>query len=446
MFKRKALDELLEWKRKWNGSSAALIEGARRVGKTTIAKTFARMNYKSYILIDFSNLTKELREIFELISNLDLFFLRLQSHFQTRLFPRNSVIIFDEVQLYPSARQAIKHLVADGRYDYIETGSLISIKKNVRGILIPSEEHKIEVFPMDYEEFCWATGIDYELLKETVALNAPLQATNRALMRNFRIYMAVGGMPQAVDAYVRKKSFQEIDEAKREIISLYKKDFAKIDPSGRLVAIYESVPSQLSLKKNRFVLSKATGKRKTGKDESLLYDLLDSKTVLACYRVTEPRAPLNLTKDFDSYKLYLSDVGLFTTMLFDSKKSTEENVYDKLLSDKLSANLGYLYENAVAQMLKAAGLDLYYYSWKDAKKSKSYEIDFLLGDSSKAIPLEVKSSDVRNHSSILAFSKKYSSFISRMILLSQNDFGNDGMLELKPIYSLPIILDGLFRN
>ncbi len=443
MFKRKVYDELTTWKTKWAGKYAVLLEGARRVGKSTIAKTFAEENYDSYILVDFSFLDNELRGIFEDIANLDLFFLKLQNHFETKLFPRKSVIIFDEIQLYPKARQAIKHLVADGRYDYIETGSLISIKKNVENILIPSEEKKINVYPLDYEEFCWATKQDYELLKEAVLLNKPLNSLNRTLMRNFRIYMAVGGMPQAVDAYIKKLSFEDIDEVKREIIELYKSDFAKIDPSGRLADIYGSIPSQLSLKKNRFSLRMATGKKKTSKDERLLYDLIDSKTVLPCYRVTEPRTPLNLTKDFDSYKLYLSDIGLFTTLLFKDSKTTKVNIYEKLLSNKLDANLGYLYENVVAQILKSAGRDLYYFIWKNDPKSRPYEIDFLLSDGHKIIPIEVKSSEIKNHSSINEFSRKYSNSVSRRMLFSQNDFGHDEMLELKPVYALPIILDEL---
>lgn len=446
MFKRKVMSELLDWKLRWSGRYAALLEGARRVGKTTIASSFAKENYDSFIKVDFSELTKSLRSIFEDIDDLDLFFLELQNYFQTKLYERRSVIIFDEIQLYPKARQAIKHLVADGRYDYIETGSLISIKKNVEKILIPSEEFKIQVFPMDYEEFCWATGQNYDLLRETVSLNRPLKNANRPLMRNFRIYMAVGGMPQAVEAYVEKKTFQEIDRIKREIIALYKEDFAKIDPSGRVASIYSSIPSQLALKRSRFVLSKALHKKKTNKDELLLNELIGSKTVLPCFRAHEPRTPLSLTEDFDSYKLYLSDVGLFVTILFSSQKETEENIYEKLLSDKLNANLGYLYENAVAQMLVSSGRELYYFVWKDDGESRQSEIDFLIEDSNKVIPIEVKSSETKNHSSIIKFSAKYSSYVSRRILLSQSDFGNDGMVELKPIYAFPSVLENLGKG
>ncbi len=446
MFKRKVSFALQEWKEKWAGQYAVLLEGARRVGKSTIAEHFAKENYRSYILIDFSKLTPALETILEDINELDLFFLELQNHFKVKLYHRESLIIFDEVQLYPKARQAIKHLVADGRYDYIETGSLISIKKNVQNILIPSEEMKIPVYPMDYEEFCWATGENYDLLREAVAMNKPLRATNNVLMRRFRLYMAVGGMPQAVAAYVDGKNFQEIDVIKKRIIELYKDDFRKIDPSGRMAAIYESIPSQFSLNRHKFSLGKAIKKKKTDKDASLLYDLIDSKTVLLSSCVRSPEIPLNLTEEGDCYKLYLSDIGLLTSLLVDEKKDGVENIYAKLLGDKLSANLGFLYENVAASMIVASGRELHYFTWRDEGDKKMLEIDFLLSDGKKVVPIEIKSSDVKNHQSINRFSKKYSRFISRRILFSQNDFGNDDMLELKPMYALPCVLDDLGSN
>ena len=299
MFRRKVMDELRNWKEKYSGKYSVLLQGARRVGKSTIAENFAKENYKSYILVDFSRISKEVLEVFDDISNLDIFFLRLQSVMSIKLFERESVIIFDEIQLAPKVRQAIKHLVKDGRYDYIETGSLISIKKNVQGIVIPSEEMKINVYPMDYEEFCWACNKDYSILETIVQYNKPVgQATNRVLMRDFRLYMAIGGMPQAVEAYLEKKTFQEIDVIKKEIIELYKDDFRKIDSSGRIAMIYDSIPSQLALGKNKFVLSSAINKRVSNKDEELLYDLIDSKTVLICYNVTQPSISLMISKLF----------------------------------------------------------------------------------------------------------------------------------------------------
>lgn len=441
MFKRKVTDKLLQWKKAYNGKYAALLEGARRVGKTTIAESFAKENYKSYIMIDFSNVSKDMLDVFEDISNLDIFFLRLQSLASVKLYERNSVIIFDEIQLMPKVRQAIKHLVKDGRYDYIETGSLISIKKNVKDILIPSEEVKINVYPLDYEEFCWACGKDYSIFKKIIDYKKPVgQATNRYLMRDFRIYMAIGGMPQAVEAYLEKKSFQEIDFIKKEIINLYEDDFRKIDPSGRISMIFDSIPSQLASHKNKFYLSKIVAKKVTTKDKELLFNLIDSKTVLICYNVNDPNIALNLTKDLDKFKLYILDIGLFTTMLFNDKNLVSENIYNKLLSNKLDANLGYLYENAVAQIIAANDRKLYYHTWYDKDKRSSYEVDFLTSDNNKIIPIEVKSSDVNNHSSINKFSNKYSSCISRKILFSQNDIGHDNMLELIPIYLAPIVI------
>ena len=441
MFKRKVTDKLLQWKKAYNGKYAALLEGARRVGKTTIAESFAKENYKSYIMIDFSNVSKDMLDVFEDISNLDIFFLRLQSLASVKLYERNSVIIFDEIQLMPKVRQAIKHLVKDGRYDYIETGSLISIKKNVKDILIPSEEVKINVYPLDYEEFCWACGKDYSIFKKIIDYKKQVgQATNRYLMRDFRIYMAIGGMPQAVEAYLEKKSFQEIDFIKKEIINLYEDDFRKIDPSGRISMIFDSIPSQLASHKNKFYLSKIVAKKVTTKDKELLFNLIDSKTVLICYNVNDPNIALNLTKDLDKFKLYILDIGLFTTMLFNDKNLVSENIYNKLLSNKLDANLGYLYENAVAQIIAANDRKLYYHTWYDKDKRSSYEVDFLTSDNNKIIPIEVKSSDVNNHSSINKFSNKYSSCISRRILFSQNDIGHDNMLELIPIYLAPVVI------
>lgn len=441
MFKRKVTDKLLQWKKTYNGKYAVLLEGARRVGKTTIAESFAKENYKSYIMIDFSNVSKEMLDVFEDISNLDIFFLRLQSLASVKLYERNSVIIFDEIQLMPKVRQSIKHLVKDGRYDYIETGSLISIKKNVKDILIPSEEVKINVYPLDYEEFCWACGKDYSIFKKIINYKKPVgQATNRHLMRDFRIYMAIGGMPQAVEAYLEKKNFQEIDFIKKEIINLYEDDFRKIDPSGRISMIFDSIPSQLASHKNKFHLSKIVAKKVTTKDKELLFNLIDSKTVLICYNINDPNIALNLTKDLDKFKLYILDIGLFTTMLFNDKNLVSENIYNKLLSNKLDANLGYLYENAVAQIIAANDRKLYYHTWYDKDKRSSYEVDFITSDNNKIIPIEVKSSDVNNHSSIKKFSDKYSSCISRRILFSQNDIGHDNMLELIPIYLAPIVI------
>ena len=443
VFHRKAYDKLKKWKEKYNGEYAALLEGARRVGKSTIATQFAEKNFKSYIKIDFANTSKEIKNLFDDISDLDMFFLKLQNITKTKLYKNKSVIIFDEIQLFPKARQAIKYLVQDKRYFYIETGSLISIKKNVSKILIPSEEYKIQIYPFDYEEFLLAINSNnYEMLRELYHSNKKIgDDVNSKLMRDLRLYIAIGGMPQAILAYTEGKSFEEIDFVKREIINLYLDDFRKIDVSGRVSKIYEGIPSQLMTNKKRFVISKALNKRKTSKDEELLYNLIDSKTILISYNALDPNFSLAQTKDFSTFKLFLADTGLFVTMLLNTKETINEEIYTKLLSDKLPANLGFLYENLAAQMIKASGRDLYFHTWRKPNSSHSFEIDFLLSNKNKIIPIEIKSSQTTHHNSILEFNKKYSKCISKQYLLSQKDVNRENELLFKPLYMLPFILE-----
>lgn len=445
MFRRKAFEKLKYWKDNKAPKYSVLLEGARRVGKTTIAEEFARREYKSYIKIDFANIPRNVLDAFDDIADLDIFFLRLQTATGTTLYRRESVIIFDEIQLMPKVRQAIKYLVADGRYDYIETGSLISIKKNVRDIVLPSEEMKIQIYPMDYEEFMWATGNDsYNSLRELFKKGRPVgNSLNRKLMRDFRLFMAVGGMPQAVEAYVEGNNFTAIDEVKREIINLYKDDFFKIDNTGLLGRMYDSVPTQLATDKRSYVISAATGKKKIDKDLERLHDLLDSKTVLPCYNVLNPSIALSQTRDNETFKLYLADTGLFTTMIFNSSGETDENIYTKLLGDSLPADLGYLYENAVAQVIAGSDRALYYHTWEKENSSHYYEVDFLLSSKTKIVPIEVKSSGIGKHESITEFQKKYSKQVINQVLLSQKDVGNDEMLKLYPVYMLPFILEEL---
>lgn len=431
-----------KWKDEYAPRYACLLEGARRTGKTTIAEEFARNEYESYIKIDFSDASRSLLSIFKDISNRDNFFLRLQTETGIQLHERKSVIIFDEIQLFPKARQAIKHLVKDGRYDYIETGSLISIKKNVSDILIPSEEHKIKVFPMDYEEFLWACGKSADPLRQCYKNNIPMgEALNRQLMRDFRLYMAVGGMPQAVERYLETNNFEKIDEVKKEIIDLYRDDLKKLDPSGRLSDIYSSIPEQLALKKRRFSISSATGKRASSKDEERFFNLVDSQIVLPCYNVTQPGLALPQTRKVNDFKLYLSDVGLFTTLIFRSAGGKGKDIYKKLLSDKLPTDLGYLYENAVAQAIAASGRELYFHAWPKKDSTHSFEIDFLVLSSMKVVPIEVKSSSTRFHESMDVFSEKYSNIAGRRILFSQKDVSHDEMLEFKPLYMSPFFLE-----
>ena len=441
-FERKVYKKLIDWKNNYSNKYAIMLEGARRVGKSTIAKNFAQNEYRSYIMLDFSNVSKKILNIFDDISDLDMFFRRLQLETGTTLFVKESLIIFDEVQLFPKARQAIKHLVKDGRYHYLETGSLISIKKNVKNILIPSEEMKIQVYPMDYEEFSKAINNNtYDLLREVSKSNKEIgQDINRKLMRDLRVYMAVGGMPQAVEAYIRGDNFGQIDQVKRQIIDLYENDFKKIDPSGRISAIFRSIPAQLAKDIKKFRISEATGTRKTKTSEEQLYDLIDSKTVLICYNSTNPRFTLANTKDFNSYKLYVFDTGLFVTLMFIDRPVIENEIYAKLLSYKLPANLGFLYENLVAQMINSTGRELYYHTWPKENSTHYYEIDFLTSNSSKLDVFEVKSSGVGKHDSIDAFSKKYSDSIRNLYLLSQKDIGKEGAILKKPFYLLPFLL------
>ena len=427
VFKRKAYKKLLEWKQKRNGSTAILIEGARRVGKSTLVETFASNEYESHILIDFNKASKEVKLLFEDLMNLDFLFMQLQAHYNVILKNRKSVIIFDEVQQCPQARQAIKYLVADGRYDYIETGSLISIKKNTKNITIPSEEERITLYPMDYEEFRWALGDEstMPLLGRFYERHLPLGSAHRAKMRDLRLYMLVGGMPQAVNAYLETNNLSIVDEVKRGIIKLYQDDFQKLDSSGRLETLFMEIPSQLSQNTNRYRPYSAIGEVNNDKMIEFLRSLEDSKTVLISYHSNDPNVGMSLTKDISKYKLFCADTGLFVTLAFWDKDFTENIIYQKLLSDKLSANLGYIYENLVAQMLSASGNKLFYYTWpKDS--THNYEIDFLVSRGSKLHPIEVKSSGYRRHASLDAFCLKYSGLVDKRYLIYTKDFCKDG--------------------
>ena len=440
VFKRKAYKKLLEWKQKRNGSTAILIEGARRVGKSTLVETFASNEYESHILIDFNKASKEVKLLFEDLMNLDFLFMQLQAHYNVILKNRKSVIIFDEVQQCPQARQAIKYLVADGRYDYIETGSLISIKKNTKNITIPSEEERITLYPMDYEEFRWALGdvSTMPLLGSFYERHLPLGSAHRAKMRDLRLYMLVGGMPQAVNAYLETNNLSIVDEVKRGIIKLYQDDFQKMDSSGRLETLFMEIPSQLSQNTNRYRPYSAIGEVNSDKMIEFLRSLEDSKTVLISYHSNDPNVGMSLTKDISKYKLFCADTGLFVTLAFWDKDFTENIIYQKLLSDKLSANLGYIYENLVAQMLSASGNKLFYYTWpKDS--THNYEIDFLVSRGSKLHPIEVKSSGYRRHASLDAFCLKYSGLVDKRYLIYTKDFSKDGETILLPVYMTPLI-------
>lgn len=436
-FKRKMYDTLLKWKTERNGDTAILIQGARRIGKSTIAEEFARNEYKSYILIDFSKVSNEVSDLFNDISDLNYLFLRLQFIYQVQLYERESVIIFDEVQLQPLARQAIKHLVNDHRYDYIETDSLISVRSKSRNILIPSEETKVNMYPMDYEEFRWALGdtTTIQLLRTAFEKKRPLgEAVHRKLMRDFRLYMLVGGMPQAVSAYIKTNNFSAVDLAKRDIIALYKEDFGKIDDSGRAKAIYDAIPAQLSKNTLRYQVGKAIPDEKVVRTISIIKDMEDSMTTNIAFHSDDPNAGLALTKNEEYFKMYASDTGLFVTLGFMDSDFTENVIYEKLLNDKLSTNLGYVYENVIAQMLKATGKNLFYHTIPYAEGKKYYEVDFVITDKHKISPIEVKSSGYKSHKSLDEFCKKFSDRIMNKYLIYTKDYKRENGMEYIPVY------------
>ena len=436
-FKRKIYDTMLNWKNEQKGRTALLIKGARRVGKSTIAEEFAKNEYKSYILIDFSIASREVNDLFRHISDLNYFFMRLQVIYNVNLVERQSVIIFDEVQIQPLARQAIKHLVKDGRYDYIETGSLLSIRKNIQNIVIPSEETRINMYPLDYEEFRWALGdaVSIPLLKEAFEKKRPLgDDLNRRLMRDFRLYMLVGGMPQAVNEYVETNNLSMVDKVKRSIIELYEEDFRKIDPKGRASMLFDAIPAELNKNSSRYQVSSVVEGRRTSDIEELIADMQDSMTVNIAFHANDPNVGMSLNKDISRYKLFLSDTGLFVTLAFKDKSFTENVIYQKLLSDKLSTNLGYVYENVIAQILRANGNELFYYTFPSETSNHNYEVDFLLTKGNKIQPIEVKSSGYKTHASLDKFIDKYSDRVSDKYLLYTKDLHKDKDILCLPIY------------
>ena len=437
MFKRKIYDKLLAWKNESAGKTALLVEGPRRVGKSTTVEEFAKNEYESYILIDFSTASPEVRELFSDLSDLNYIFLRLQLQYGTELFTRKSLIIFDEVQFCPQARQAIKVLVKDHRYDYIETGSLISIRKNVKDILIPSEERKLNMHPMDYEEFLWAQGdtITAPILRQVLAARRPLgDAVHRKILRSFRLYMLVGGMPQAVDEYLNTNSFKRVDAVKRDILSLYQDDFHKIDSTGRLSLLFDSIPAELNKNASRYQVSSVLSSGRADAILTLLSELQDSKTVLAAYHANDPGPGMANTRDLGKFKLFLADTGLFTTLVFKDRDFTENIIYEKLLSDKLAANLGYLYENVVAQLLASGGDELFYHTFLNKASRHNYEIDFLISRKNKIWPIEVKSSGYKTDASLDAFSEKFSGRILEKYLLYTKDLQKDHDILCLPVY------------
>ena len=441
MFKRKIYEELIKWKRISNGSTALLIDGARRVGKSYIAEEFAKNEYKSYILVDFGNVPNDVLHLFaQESSDLDLFFAKLSAFYGIKLFKRDSLIVFDEVQQFPRARQLIKYLVADGRYDYLETGSLIRLKKNVQDIIIPSEEEHIEMFPMDFEEFLWAMGdtVTAPLIKACFESKKPLgQALHRKIMNDFRQYVLVGGMPQSVAAYLNGKDFEASDMAKRRILKLYHDDVSKFAEGyeDKVFALFDGIPAQLSKKKKKYKLSSLGKKARFRSYEDSFVWLNESMIVNTCFNATDPNVGLALSADHSTQKCYMADTGLLVTQTFMDKAFTENGLYRAILFDKLSINEGMIMENVVAQMLRTNGHKLYFYSRSDATNRKNdMEIDFLITEGKKICPIEVKSNNYVSHSSLDKFRDKFSSKIGNSyILYSKDVIVKDGIIHL-PIY------------
>ena len=441
MFKRKIYEELIKWKRISNGSTALLIDGARRVGKSYIAEEFAKNEYKSYILVDFGNVPNDVLHLFaQESSDLDLFFAKLSAFYGIKLFKRDSLIVFDEVQQFPRARQLIKYLVADGRYDYLETGSLIRLKKNVQDIIIPSEEEHIEMFPMDFEEFLWAMGdtVTAPLIKACFESKKPLgQALHRKIMNDFRQYVLVGGMPQSVAAYLNGKDFEASDMAKRRILKLYHDDVSKFAEGyeDKVFALFDGIPAQLSKKKKKYKLSSLGKKARFRSYEDSFVWLNESMIVNTCFNATDPNVGLALSADHSTQKCYMADTGLLVTQTFMDKAFTENGLYRAILFDKLSINEGMIMENVVAQMLRTNGHKLYFYSRTDATNRKNdMEIDFLITEGKKICPIEVKSNNYVSHSSLDKFRDKFSSKIGNSyILYSKDVMVKDGIIHL-PIY------------
>ena len=450
MMRRKIYDELLDWKKQRNGKVAVMIDGARRIGKSYIAEAFGRNEYKTYILVDFNDADKQLLKIFDdYLTNLDMFFMHLSLYYDVQLHERDSLIIFDEVQLYPRARAAIKYLVADGRYDYIETGSLVSINRNVKDIVIPSEEHRIAMYPMDFEEFLWAMGNEMLMpfIRDCYTKKTPLGPIHRKVMDLFRQYMIVGGMPQAVLTFRDTKNFIETDLVKRDILALYRADIEKyaVGYESKVKGIFDQIPSELQRHEKRFHLADISGTARYRDYESSFFWLADAQIVNICYAATEPTVGLRMRLDSSALKCYMADTGLLISHAFDENTIASEKLYQKLLLDKLEINKGMFVENIVAQMLRASGHKLYFYSsYSQTDASERMEVDFLtqkpnLTNRHNICPIEVKSTTKYTISSLEKFRKKYAEQVATPVVLHSGDVKEETGITYLPLYMTPLL-------
>lgn len=441
ILKRKIYNSMLKWKKNSRGNSALLIDGARRVGKSFMAEEFAKKEYKSYIIIDFANVSPEIKKLFlEDSSNLDLFFQKLSAYYSKFLYERKSLIVFDEVQQFPFARQLIKYLVKDGRYDYIETGSLISLKKNVQDIVIPSEEEHLEMHPLDFEEFLWAMGDETTVpyLKTCFEkLHSVGVAVHKKTMNLFMQYVLVGGMPQSVSAFLAKKDFAESDMAKRKILRLYRDDIAKFAQGHeeKICAIFDSIPAQLSRKEKKYRFSSIDKAARSRSYKEAFLWLREAMIVNICFNSTDPNVGLELSADYATQKCYMADTGLLVTHTFGDGPFIGNDLYKAILFGNLSINEGMLMENVVAQMLRVNGHKLFFYSRHDRKnRNNNMEIDFVTAIGKKIVPIEVKSGAHLTHSSLDKFIKKFHTQIGQPYILSPKDVSVKDRIVYLPLY------------
>ncbi|MBU5480618.1 ATP-binding protein [Blautia sp. MSJ-19] len=449
VFRRKAYAKLLQWKELAAGTSAVLLEGARRIGKSTIVEEFAKNEYDDYMILDFARENRDVQNLFiDDMDDMDSFFRNLFLLKGRDLKGKNCVLIFDEVQLFPQARQAIKYLVADGRYDYIETGSLISIRKNIQNILIPSEEYRIKMYPMDFEEYLWALGdtVTFAAIKNSYEKRKPLgDSIHRKIMKKFRTYMVIGGMPQAVSAFVEGKTFAQIDFIKRNILSLYEEDLAKYDQDNREKAsvVFRTIPEQLENKNSHFKFSLIDKNARYQNYVDAVSFVSESMMGNECINVTKPEVALELFADRSNFKLYMGDTGLLVTQIMKSRDETDEDLYKALIIDNLGINQGMIIENMVAQMLRASGHELYFHEYlytpEDSAREKKYEIDFMTVKKKKICPIEVKSSGYTSHKSFDYLTKKYQMKMQERYIIYTKDLKYKDEIMYIPIYMTMLI-------
>ena len=451
--KRKIYDQLLLWKNKRKGKSAMMIEGARRVGKSYIVKGFAQREYKSYILIDFFKVGDDIKDLFKNYkNNLDMLFTYLSTYFSTKLYPRESIIVFDEIEFCPDARAAIKYLVEDGRYDYLETGSLLGMNRSTQedDYLVPSEEEKMDMHPMDFEEFLWAMGEEtlMDFIRMCFDKKQPVgQSMHRKIMDYFRLYLIVGGMPQAVLEYLDTRSFEDVDRVKRQILNLYHNCIERYAGkfATKVNSIYEAIPAQLQLHDHKFQLADIDKNARFRNYASAFFWLRDAKMVNLAFNTTEPSIGLGMKQKDNSLKCYMNDTGLMISHAFNERGIVSDQLYQKIFKDKLEINAGMLMENIVAQMLTASGCKLFFYSNSSREnKEDRMEIDFLI--SKKAItsrhnisPIEVKSSTGFTTISLEKCINKYSSHLAQAYIIHTGDVKPDGNYLYIPLYMVPCL-------